>query len=193
MAKTKRGLPAGYAFDIPTEGPVRLGDYLDEFAAARPAAVAAPASGTSLTPEKVVEVALPSQKTVAAGRKEGTSIAKGAPVHVVHEDAAVHEEKPAARTRPNYPRMEINLSAQAQRMVHEIIENVQQYSVQHNAKASEVFQAMVEVLYRSLNRIEYAQVPRRGKWGTPTAAAFRVALGEAFAKAIVEWYQQERV
>jgi hypothetical protein len=41
---------------------------------------------------------------------------------------------------------------------------------------------MIDVLYRSRDQFAFHDVPRRGKWGTPTARAFPTALGNAFAR-----------
>jgi len=77
-------------------------------------------------------------------------------------------------------------------MFNDLVEFVQRYSLQNDAKASEIFDALISVLYDSKGELEFNDVPRRGKWGTPTARAFPTALGNAFARAIASRYSKQQ-
>ena len=66
------------------------------------------------------------------------------------------------------------------------------YSVQKDAKASEMFHALVSVLHESRELLDFSEVQPRGKWGSPTARAFPVSLKNAFRGAIVEWHRRNR-
>jgi hypothetical protein len=90
--------------------------------------------------------------------------------------------KAPAPRRPE--RMQFNMRPETLKMFNELVEFVQRYSLQDDAKASEILDAMISVLYQSRGQLAFHDVPRRGKWGTPTARAFPTALGNAFARAI---------
>lgn len=215
MAK-KRGLPVGFDLDLPEDEPVQLGDYLDEISlgsaalnmSRAPEAFVAPAPAVESAPEQASTknnlVMMPNASELkkpepeAHPLEEQVSRALGHSTQTRSLVSAFEQSKPIAETpnmaevvsipkrRPNYPRMEINLNPNTQKLVHEIIENVQQYSVQDDTKASEIFQALVEALHQALPKLNLSQVPRRGKWGSPKAHAFRAALTQAFVKAIAK-------
>ena len=77
-------------------------------------------------------------------------------------------------------------------MIEELIDHVQTYSVQKDAKASEVFHALVLALYEAQEFIELGDVPARGRWGTPTAKAFPISLKNAFQEAIATAFKKHR-
>ena len=74
----------------------------------------------------------------------------------------------------------------------EIVDFVQLYSLQDDVKASEIFDAVVNILHDAKQEMTFNDVPRRGKWGTPTAKAFPTSLGNAFARAIALRYTKLR-
>ena len=217
----KRGLPVGFDLDLPEDEPVQLGDYLDEISlgsaalnmSRAPEAFVSPAEALkSAAPEvssknnlvmmpSVSEVGRPESEV--APLEEQVSRALGNSTLTSSLVPTFEQSKPVAETpkleeavtipkkRPDYPRMEINLNPTTQKLVHEIIENVQQYSVQEDTKASEIFGAMVEALHQALPKLNLSQVPRRGKWGSPKAHAFREALTQAFVKAIAKSEEQD--
>jgi hypothetical protein len=84
-------------------------------------------------------------------------------------------------------RKQLNLNPETLRMVDELLHHVQTQSVQKDAKASEMFHALVAALYDSREFLTLADVPPRGRWGTPTAFAVPVALENAFQSAISQW------
>ena len=77
-------------------------------------------------------------------------------------------------------------------MIQELIAYVQTYSEQKDAKASEVFHALVLALYEAKEFIELGDVPERGRWGTPTAKAFPINLKNAFQEAIATAHKKHR-
>jgi hypothetical protein len=88
--------------------------------------------------------------------------------------------------------MQFNMRPETAKMFGEIVEFVQRYSLQNDAKASEIFDAVISVLHDAKEEMAFNDVPRRGKWGTPTARAFPTALGNAFARAISSRYSKQR-
>jgi hypothetical protein len=72
-------------------------------------------------------------------------------------------------------------------MVDELLQIIRTHSIQKDAKGSEMFHALVAALYDAREFLDLSEVPPRGRWGTPTALAFPVALKGAIASAIGKW------
>jgi hypothetical protein len=147
MAKTERGLPKSFDIRVP-EGPVRLGDYLDE------APAAAPPPSPSVTP-----VTPPEPDVVAAS--------------------------PALR-RTNPPRKQFNMAPETLRMIDELLAQIRMHSAERDVRASELVHALVLAVHEVRPFLDLTQVPPRGKWGSPSAAALPVALKETFQKAVAK-------
>ena len=189
MAKSNRGLPPDFALDIPDRPkPVDLGDYLDEVDApppkvpARPAAKEAPPSPA---PAHQPAASAPSNNIVEMPRQ--------APQDEPDRDQESNSNYPPRRKRAFKipPRRQINMSPDTQRMVDELIDYVQAYSVQRDAKGSEVFHGLVLALYEAMEQVDLSNVPARGRWGTPTAQAFPISLKSAFQAAIAEHFNRK--
>jgi hypothetical protein len=182
-SKKSPGLPPSFDIDIPRrdDGPVRLGDYLDEVEAPP-----SPRVMPQMQPEaKVIEMPRPAAKA-----------APTPPAQETPEDPAPAAEestpKKRRRKRKGPPRKQINATPEALKMIEELINHVQTYSVQKDAKASEVFHALVLALYEAREFIELGDVPARGRWGTPTAKSFPISLKNAFQEAIATAYKKHR-
>jgi len=189
VAKGNRGLPPSFKLDIPDAGPVQLGDYLDEVDAAPVARPAAPRPVPQATPpapepnsasENVVEFRRPNVATEAAPRSVERTESRPAP----QSDEPAAPKRRRRRIPKAPPRKQINTTPETQRMIDEIIDYVQTYSIQRDAKASEIFHALVLTLHESLEELDLSNVPARGRWGTPTAQAFPITLKSAFKAAI---------
>jgi hypothetical protein len=85
-------------------------------------------------------------------------------------------------------RMQFNMRPETLKMFGELVEFVRRYSLQDDAKASEILDALISILHQARDELALHDVPRRDKWGTPTARAFPTALGNAFARAIASSY-----
>lgn len=189
MAKENRGLPASFKIDIPDRPkPVDLGDYLDEVEAAPVARPAPRRSSPSPAPlpaptrpsENIVE--FPKQAATVQEELEGPPAPK-----TEDEDKEIGKPKRRKRRVPKAPpRKQINTTPETQRMIEEIIDYVQSYGAQRDAKASEIFHALILALHESLEVLDLSGVPARGRWGTPTALAFPISLKSAFKAAIAE-------
>lgn len=191
MAKGNRGLPPSFKLDIPDQdGPVKLGDYLDEVdtapvprpAVPRPIQQHSPAPEPSPVAENVVEFPRPNVAAEEARRVPERAEAPPAPQE--SEPAAPRRRRRRIPKAP--PRKQINTTPETQRMIDEIIDYVQTYSVQRDAKASEIFHALVLTLHESLEEMDLSNVPARGRWGTPTAQAFPISLKSTFKAAIAK-------
>ena len=77
-------------------------------------------------------------------------------------------------------------------MIEDLIDHVQTYSVQKDAKASEVFHALVLSLYEATEFLDLSGVPARGRWGSATAKAFPISLKNTFQEAIAVAYKKNR-
>lgn len=71
-------------------------------------------------------------------------------------------------------------------MLEELVEYVQTYSPESDARTCEVFQGIMTLLHNAKEELELAELPRRGAWGSVTAKNFPGALSEAFERAIVK-------
>lgn len=175
MAKPARGLPEGFSLDLPDEKPVMIGDFLDEeppaFVARRP-----PKAAVQETPERV---------PVQQFRPE-----------IVRDRAEEVAEKPLAKpvprsvNQPSIIRYQLNLTPKAKTMLEDLVEHVQTYSPQSDARVSEVFQGIMTLLHNAKDELELAELPRRGAWGSVTAKNFPGALSEAFEGAILRAAQK---
>jgi hypothetical protein len=196
VAKENRGLPSSFKIDIPDRPrPVELGDYLDEVESApvaRPApkpAAPSPAPTSSRAPEKVVEFR--KQASPAITREDVTEPQRP-PMPQAEPDSQAQLKRRRRRIPKAPPRKQINTTPETQRMIDEIIDYVQSYSVQRDAKASEIFHALVLALHESIESLDLSTVPARGRWGTPTAQAFPISLKSAIKAAIANSHKKNQ-
>jgi hypothetical protein len=190
MAKTKRGIPDGFDFEINTSSPAILGDFLDEVAQA-PASPAPAVKAVSRPANQRQETEGKQPAMISVVRVEpSAAVAQEMPreggTNEFREERRTSAPARVAELKP--PRMELSLNHETKRMIQELLHYVQQMLPQSPAKASEVFQGIISVLYRAKGSLDLSTVPRRGQWGSPTAKAFPFALGQAFAKAIADQY-----
>ncbi len=170
MADRARGLPPSYDLNVPqaaVEGPVQLGDYLEEENTA-PALQAPP------------------RRDVTAKRAPTTP-----PVARPEQPTQQRQLRPVpkpARLATTVPRKQVNMTPETMRMVDELLDYVRTYSVQKDVKASELFHSLVLALYEAREQLDLSSVQPRGRWGTPTAAALPIALKNTFQAAIADWH-----
>lgn len=202
MAKNNRGLPPSFNLDIPEptpDAPVQLGDYLDEVDSApvvRPAAKPQQPSNVVVMPKPAERVS--DERGPSEGRaSEPKARAEGQGRPAEHQARLIPSEpRHASRQKRKAPkpplRKQINATPETQRMIEDLIDHVQTYSVQKDAKASEIFHALVLALYEAKDHLDLGDIPARGKWGTPTAQAFPISLKGAFQDAIAQYKRTRR-
>lgn len=198
MAKNKPGLPEG--FELNLDGPVQLGDYLDEDFSANTARVVAAKRARVETPPQVTTYPEPTLPPPPKAQVVVAPPAPSSPPPLQPKNESVLDLGEARRSRslgraPSFrrpERVQLNMRPETVKMFNEIVEFVQRYSLQNDAKASEIFDAVVNVLHESKEELSFGDVPRRGKWGTPTAKAFPTSLGNAFARAIALRYSKQK-
>jgi hypothetical protein len=199
---SNRGLPPSFSLDIPEptrDAPVQLGDYLEEVDAApvvkpapKPVAKAAP------PPSNVVEMPRPADRPIVDKAPPERKPVERSPESGPERQAQLvpTEPRPIPRTKRKVPkpppRKQINATPETLRMIDELIDHVQTYSVQKDAKASEIFHALVLALFEARDHLDLSEVPTRGKWGTPTAQAFPISLKGAFQDAIAQYKRSRK-
>jgi hypothetical protein len=176
--KKTRGLPPSFQLDVAraaVERPVQLGDYLDEEEASLTAKPVAPATPAALA------------EPPRGGHVGPTAPSVSTPLHQARMRPRFPVPKPT-KLATTVPRKQVNMTPETLRMVDQILDYVRTYSVQKDTKASELFHALVLALYEARDYLDLSRVPPRGRWGTPTAAAFPIAIKNAIQAAIAEWH-----
>ena len=175
-----RGLPAGFGLGAPlARRPVQIGDYLDD-APPAPVPVEAPEVEAAEPPdsEQPATPAEPAeQPTPRKPKRRGGG--GGGP-------AALPEAARSRFVRRGPPRKQINMRPETLDRARELLWLVQEYGPQPDAKASEMFEALVDLLYEARGRLDLSDVPLRGKWGDPSAREFPQHLKRAFVDAILQ-------
>lgn len=191
--KYKRGLPSDFVFEPIT--PVSdLGDYLDETRSPSVPSVtktppAPPVTKTRPEPGPAV--------SVAVSRPAVPAVAVLAPVAAANADlrpsvaraTAQGEARPVERNRPprhSGPRREINMSPETLRMSDELLELIRGGSGQRDTKANELMHALVLLAFEAKDTLDPFTIPKRGRWGTPTARAYPIELKNAFLHALLK-------
>lgn len=193
MAKAQAGLPEGFDINVSSSdlaGPARLPGYLDDdpvLELARLQKQAAKPAIPARAAEPKVE-APPPTPTPPRSETEPFSPIESVPSKPAPSlPAAYFPTAPQAAEAPRPPRrrLQINLNPEGERMVEELLDLVSNQSAESRIKVSEFVQALVLTLYNSRSEISLGTLPQRGRWGSPTAKAFPVALAQAFREAIV--------
>lgn len=170
MAKPARGLPSGFAINLPDEGPVEIGDCLDE------------------APPVLHRKAVKPMQQAAVERMEPQSFT---PQLVPPRSEGEREVAPARPVQRNAQaskviRYQLNLTPKSKTMFEELMKHVQTFSPEGDTRTSEVFQGVIGVLHSAMDELDLSELPRRGAWGSVTAKKFPNALGGAFEQAIVK-------
>lgn len=199
MAKSKPGLPDG--FEINVNDPAQLGDYLDEDYSGNAAKAIALKRAQAPKPQPIaVEVAVPPAPSAPRQEQRPATVpSQPLPRAVMRTETVLDLEearrrapaKAQASRRPD--RVQFNMRPETVKMFEHLVEFVQRYSLQSDAKPAEIFDAIVSILHDAREEMSFNDVPRRGKWGTPTAKAFPTALGNAFSRAIASRYTKHRL
>ncbi len=124
--------------------------------------------------DEVLEPTKPEKTTHAAGKQSGA------------QEGSEPEATATKTLRTEPPRKQMNMKPETMRKVEELLNLVRNRGPQRTTAMSEVFDAMIGILYESRDSIDFAGVPKRGRWGSATASAYVTALGKAFADAICQ-------
>src|SRR3954454_5112079 len=156
MAKPARGLPSSFALNIPDEGPVEIGDFLDEAPPTHYRKSAQPLQQASV--ERIEPQAFTPQ-IVAPRAQEEREVAPTRPVQRKAQSSKVI-------------RYQLNLTPKSKSMFEELMKHVQTFSPEGDTRTSEVFQGVIGVLYSAMDELDLSDLPRRGAWGSVTAKNF---------------------
>jgi hypothetical protein len=86
------------------------------------------------------------------------------------------------------PRREISMTPETLRMSDELLEVIRSGSGQRDTKANELFHALVLLVHEAMDELDPHAIPKRGRWGTPTARAYPLELKNAFLRALLRKY-----
>lgn len=190
MAKHKSGLPDGFDLKVNSDslvkGPAKLPGYLET----RPLPIPVGPAEEQVRP--VESVKAPAQVVSFSEpspiKQPVSPNSLGVPREVQAASATSLEVLPGKRiTKPTTPirRLQINLSAEAESKVYELIELLRDQSAEKDIRFNDVIHAMIFSLYDARDDIDVSDLPMRGKWGSPTAKSFPTALAQSFCKALV--------
>lgn len=195
-SKFKPGIPDNFSFDV---APVNdLGDYLDEPgpspSAVKRAPEAAPAVDNRVTPPAPtrIAVAVPDATPVAKAPPQSPALNNDLPRPLVQPpvvsrpiEVDTNLGKPRA-PRHTGPRREINMTPDTLRMSDELLELIRSGSGQRDTKANELFHALVLLVFEVKDELDLHVIPKRGRWGSPTARAYPLELKNAFRQALLK-------
>jgi hypothetical protein len=197
--KRSRGLPDGFALNTAEDLPVSLGDFLDEEDETKNVVLARklqpPAKEVlSPTPPPVLTqgIASPAPEVRQFREPAPPSPPPVRPVVAVPPPPEVSAPPPEEKKSSLHPawkrprRKQLNVSAEAERMLEALLRQFQQYGPQEDIKMSELFEALILIAYESRDKLNLGVLPRRGAWGSQTEKNFPIAIAEAFARAIAE-------
>lgn len=175
----KAGLPDNFDLKVSreelVEGPARLPGYLDR-------------TGVKIAPTIEEEIVVP-QKVVGPKVAQPHEVTPAAMVIVPEKSEPTpvtrEQEKPKSLKAPvPRKRLQINLTADAQLMVEELVDQICQHSPEKGVNYNDVIQGLIIKLYESRSEMDVSQLPLRGRWGSPTAKSFATELSSVFGKAI---------
>lgn len=198
MAKAKRGLPDSFSLNVSKDEPVQWGDYVEEEMTPRRREVVTPATDSP----KVLPMPTPAARAAdpapviapRVARETERQLPQDYPEDPLAESPRQRRREPvpqAVRQFPRPLRVQLNLSADTQRMLEALMDDVQTYSAEKKAGMADIYEALILAAYEAREENDFARVRPRGRWGTPTAAAFRVALKSAFQRGIAAHVQKE--
>ncbi len=194
--KFKPGIPDNFSFDV---APVNdLGDYLDERRPTPPVAKRAqeiaPAVKVQPTTAAPVRAAVAVSDAIRQTPDRSTPVNTdtpepfvAAPLSPTLPQPEAMQERPRA-PRHTGPRREINMTPDTLRMSDELLELIRSGSGQRDTKSSELFHALVLLVFEVKEELDLHVIPKRGRWGSPTARAYPLELKNAFLKAVQQRY-----
>jgi hypothetical protein len=180
---------------------VEVGEGTPAPAATQPAPVTIPAERPVLptpTPQAVAREPIVERPVSSASPPEATRPAPvvESPPIVLREERVIPQAPPLAPTRESFvnedrlpkskaPRREISMTPETLRMSDELLEVIRSGSGQRDTKANELFHALVLLVHEAMDELDPHAIPKRGRWGTPTARAYPLELKNAFLRALL--------
>lgn len=184
MAKYKPGIPDSFTLNVGVTPVTDLGDYLDE-----PAPMPVHQKVVAKPPREPEPERRPATAPTPA-RPAVQSTAPAAPVLPPPSNSPEPIMREERGLRPKAPRREISMTPETLRMSDELLDLVRSGSGQRDTKANELFHALVLLAYEAKDDLDVHTLPKRGRWGTPTAQAYPLELKNAFLKALLRKYAE---
>ena len=191
-SKFKPGIPDNFSLNV--EPVSDLGDYLDEPSPAPPPPrrTAPPVQPVVIPAAPETVVAPPVAAPPVAPPVRPSNVADFATVEAARNGAAQPESTDSQQergVRPKAPRREISMTPETLRMSDELLEVIRRGSGQRDTKANELFHALVLLVHEAMDELDPHAIPKRGRWGTPTARAYPLELKNAFLSAVQRKYR----
>ena len=149
----------------------------------------APVIERPLTPQPPPHVAraMPVGEQPPIMLREERIISPPPTVPAAREPAVNEDRLPKSKA----PRREISMTPETLRMSDELLEVIRSGSGQRDTKANELMHALVLLVHEAMDELDPHAIPKRGRWGTPTARAYPLELKNAFLKALLRKYETE--
>ena len=142
-----------------------------------------------MTPQPPPQVAraVPAVEPPPIVLREERVIPQAPPVQPARDPAVNEDRLPKSKA----PRREISMTPETLRMSDELLEVIRSGSGQRDTKANELLHALVLLVHEAMDELDPHAIPKRGRWGTPTARAYPLELKNAFLKALLRKYETE--
>jgi len=185
--KFRPGIPEDFSFDV--EPVTDLGDYLTE-----PPPTPRPAKKVAertVPPARAAEIPAPTTAiaTMPPPRPVEPSMLTSAPIGGTSQaskaESETEDEGEERGGKAKAPRREISMTPETLRMSDELLEVIRSGSGQRDTKANELFHALVLLVHEAMSEIDAHSIPKRGRWGSPTARAYPLEIKNAFLRALL--------
>lgn len=201
MAKPKRGLPDSFSLNVTQDEPAGWGDYVEEEMTPRRTPPAEPTNVVAMPapaerqaeppPSPAARVAPEPRGTERLGTERLREELPEEPFAASRQRRREPVPKPVRQLqRP--ARVQLNITPDTQRMLETLLDDVQTYSAEKKTGMADVYEALILAAYEAREECDFSKIRPRGRWGTPTAAAFRVELKNALQRGIAARVQKER-
>ena len=199
MAKPKRGLPDSFSLNVSQDEPAGWGDYVEEEMTPR-RREAPPAEPTNVVAmpapaERQAEPPAATAPSVAPPELRGTERLRQELPEEPFASSRQRRREPVpkpVRQLQRPPRVQLNITPETQRMLETLLDDVQTYSAEKKTGMADIYEALILAVYEAREECDFTRIRPRGRWGTPTAAAFRVELKNALQRGIAARVQKER-
>jgi hypothetical protein len=140
------------------------------------------------------------ERPVTAVTQAARPAAVEAPPILLREERVIRQPPAASREpavnedqlpKPKAPRREISMTPETLKMSDELLGVIRGGSGQRDTKANELFHALVLLVHEAMGELDPHTIPKRGRWGTPTARAYPLELKNAFLRALLRKYAPE--
>ena len=195
MAKPKRGLPDSFSLNVSQDEPAGWGDYVEEEMTPRRRETPPEPTNVVAMPDPAERQAEPPAARVAPPEPRGMERLREELPEEPFAASRQRRREPVpkpVRQLQRPPRVQLNITPETQRMLETLLDDVQTYSAEKKTGMADIYEALILAVYEAREECDFSRIRPRGRWGTPTAAAFRVELKNALQRGIAARIQKER-